>query len=127
MAEDKGEPREVNWRQLLPWTALFRGFGVAMSLNKLLLAAAGILVMMLGWWLLALLFYNAPFSKKPEWGDYTNRPYTPPAGLNAEEAEKWRGDQRWKKFRYDRDWWNLLHEAAGPFDSTERFEPADLA
>ena len=56
MAEEKVEPRETSWRQLLPWTELFRGFQVALDLNKLALAAAGILVMAFGWWLLAVLF-----------------------------------------------------------------------
>src|SRR5947207_13129915 len=56
MAEDKFEPRETNWRQLLPWIELFQGFRVALDLNKLLLAAAGILTMAFGWWLLAGIF-----------------------------------------------------------------------
>ena len=56
MAEEKVEPRETSWRQLLPWTELFRGFQVALDVNKLALAAAGILVMAFGWWLLAVLF-----------------------------------------------------------------------
>src|SRR5438105_2557591 len=41
MADDKVEPRETNWRQLLPWTVLFQGFRVALDPNKLVLAAAG--------------------------------------------------------------------------------------
>jgi len=60
MAEDKIDGREVTWRQLLPWTELFRGFQVAFDLNKMLLAAAGILVMAFGWWLLAVCFRNMP-------------------------------------------------------------------
>ena len=56
MVEEKVEPRETSWRQLLPWTELFRGFQVALDLNKLALAAAGILVTEFGWWLLAVLF-----------------------------------------------------------------------
>ena len=39
MAEDKVEPREVNWRQMMPWTTLFQGFRVALDPNKLILAA----------------------------------------------------------------------------------------
>ena len=39
MAEERSE---LSWRQLLPWTELFRAFQVALDLNKLLLAAAGI-------------------------------------------------------------------------------------
>ena len=33
MAEGKLEGREATWRQLLPWTELFRGFQVALDLN----------------------------------------------------------------------------------------------
>ena len=57
MAEDRLEARETDWRQLLPWTVLFQGFRVALDLNKLLLAAGGIVVMALSWWLLAIIFY----------------------------------------------------------------------
>ena len=65
MTEDKVEPREINWRQLLPWTVLFRSFGVAMGFSKLLLAASGILVMAVGWWLLAVIFYTP--RPRPQW------------------------------------------------------------
>ena len=58
MAEDKFEQREVNYRQWLPWTQIFRGFSVARDPKKLLLAAAGIVVMAFGWWLLATIFYT---------------------------------------------------------------------
>ena len=64
MAEDKIDGRETTWRQLLPWTELFRGFQVAFDLNKMLLAAAGILVMAFGWWLLAVIF-GATFANTP--------------------------------------------------------------
>ena len=112
MTEDKVEPREINWRHLLPWTVLFRSFGVAMGLSKLLLAAAGILVMAVGWWLLAVAFFNPV--QKPEW--------PPPhvvADTNKEEA--------WNRFREDRNAWNLLLETAGPPGASEVFDPADLA
>ena len=64
MAEDKVEGREAGWRQLLPWAELFRGFQVALDLNKLLLAAAGILLMWFGWLLLAWIF-GAGYEAKP--------------------------------------------------------------
>src|SRR5216684_4296501 len=66
MADDKVEPREINWRQLLPWTAIFQGFRVALDVNKLLLAALGILVMAFVWWILAAVFYKA-IGDKPVW------------------------------------------------------------
>ena len=34
MAEDKVEGREATWQQLFPWTHLFRGFQIALGLDK---------------------------------------------------------------------------------------------
>jgi hypothetical protein len=96
MAEERIEPRETSWRQLLPWTELFRGFQVALDVNKLALAAIGILVMALGWWLLAVLFSTGA-------GDRLSGP-NDAAKTNAEQ---------WNRFKRDRDRWNLLHETAG--------------
>jgi hypothetical protein len=111
MAEDKVEPREINWRHLLPWTALFQGFRVALDLNKLLLAAGGILVTAIVWWVLAVIFYSA--SSKPMWpGTY---------------ASTYESNQAWAHYKADLQAWNVLHAAAGPADSTESEEPADLA
>lgn len=111
MAEDKSEPRETNWRQLLPWTVLFQGFRVALDPNKLLLAAAGILAMACGWWLLAVIFYPGP---KKEWpGDYLAKFGT------AQKA--------WPQFQEDRQRWNLWHEVAGPATPALRVGPGDLA
>ena len=92
MAEDKFEPREINFRQWLPWTQIFRGFWIALDHKKLLLAAAGIVVMALGWWFFSMVFYKT--RHEPKWGgsEYTNN---------------------WEDFRTDRKRWNLLYEAAG--------------
>ena len=106
MADDKVEPREINWRQLLPWTALFQGFRVALDPNKLLLAALGIIAMALVWWVLAAIFYAA--SDKPAW----------------------HGTTTFAEFKKDRQAWNLLHEAAGwyePGRKEEKYEPEDFA
>ncbi len=111
MAEDKNEPREINWRQLLPWTAIFQGFRIALDMNKLLLAALGILAMAIVWWVLAVIFYS---SAKPTW----------PSSYLASNSNPM---EAWAQFKKDREAWNLLHEAAGKSDSTERVEPEDLA
>jgi hypothetical protein len=57
MADERLEGREFNWRRALPFTELFRAFPVALDPKKLLVAAAGVLVMSLGWWLLSAIFY----------------------------------------------------------------------
>ncbi|MGE3809584.1 MAG: hypothetical protein AB7K24_33385 [Gemmataceae bacterium] len=64
MADDKADLRTGGVRNWLPWLEIFRGFQVALDLKKLLLAGGGILVMALGWWLLAVIFYDA-FSHPP--------------------------------------------------------------
>lgn len=64
MADDKVEVRDVNFRQVLPWTELFRGFQVALDPKKMVLAAAGIVVMSFGWFILSMMF--APSDKPPE-------------------------------------------------------------
>jgi hypothetical protein len=90
--------KDLPWR----WTRLFSAFKVALDLKKLLLAAAGILVMAAGWWLFAAAFYT---DRVPAWADYKTD------GDNQEA---------WARFKHARARWNLLHEMAGP-------APADLS
>ena len=56
MPVEKGESREFNVRQVLPWTELFRAFSIALDPSKLVLAAAAVVLMWFGWWLLSLIF-----------------------------------------------------------------------
>jgi hypothetical protein len=107
MAEGKIDGREATWRQLLPWTELFRGFQVAFDLNKLLLAAAGILVMAFGWWLLAVIFATKYNAQPPDWGER----YPTMFGNDTQKA--------WEQFRHDRDEWNLMYESAGIGDGNQ--------
>jgi hypothetical protein len=109
MATDHLEGSEFSWRRVLPWTELFKGFQVALDLNKLLLAAGGILVMHLGWWLLSVGF-TAPLVKHPP--EFGGGP-----------------DKNWARFQHERAEWNLMHEAAGltPDDQRQPWEVADLA
>jgi hypothetical protein len=115
MAEDKIDGREATWRQLLPWTELFRGFQVAFDLNKLLLAAGGILVMAFGWWLLAVIFTAKFNATPPGWPD--NR-YT----IYSGDKQK-----AWEHFRRERDEWNLAYESAGIGDFGQTYDVLDLA
>src|SRR5262249_22666331 len=117
---DKAETREVSWRQLLPWTELFRGFQIALDLNKLLLAAGGILVTAFGWWLLAVIFSTAYDKSPPAWpGNYKTK------AKGANDAEK--DANAWRAFKADRDSWNLMHRSAGLSDEPMLVEPEDLA
>src|SRR5437016_5166859 len=111
MAEGKLEPRDINWRQWLPWTHLFRGFWIAIDLKKLFLAAVGLLVMSVGWWLLASIFYGP--RKAPDWSS------------GSYESTKENEAEVWAKFKEDRREWNFFLRAAGP---TPEWEDAnDLA
>lgn len=123
MAEDKVEQREFNVRQMLPWTELFRSFQVALDPKKLLLAAAGILFMSLGWWLLAALFYS--MQSKPEWKDaaYDPNNFLPRANNDTTVATQ----LAWEKFRDDRAKWNVLHRAAGETEPAEYDDASDIA
>src|SRR5262245_12034793 len=105
MAEDKTDREGLSG--LLPWTVLFKGFQVALDLNKLLLAAAGILVMFLGWWLLALVFATGEAKEPPQWDRTVS----------------------WGEFRAKRDHWNLMHEAMGLTTDPElgRYQVEDIA
>src|SRR5262245_16629206 len=95
MPEEKIEGRDVGGRQRPLWTQIFQGFRVALDFNKLLLAAAGIIVMSFGWWLLAIIFsYD-----EPKFDDYSSR-------AKSEEVA-------WKQFKADHDKWNLMYRAAG--------------
>ena len=107
MAEERTESREMNFRQFMPWTHIFRGFRIALNPKSLLLAAAGILLMALGWWLLAVIFSG--IRKEPVWKqDYQTIDYQPAAGENISAEEK-----AWEAFKVDRSRWSLLYEAAG--------------
>ena len=113
MAEEKVETRETSWRQLLPWTELFRGFQVALDLNKLALAAAGILVMAFGWWLLARLFTAGESKAPPQWpGAYLDR-------KEFADAAKTPGSSSARTATTG----TCMHEAAGIGDPRDRVEP----
>jgi hypothetical protein len=116
MADDKAEPRETNWRQLLPWTVLFQGFRVALDPNKLVLAAAGILLMAFGWWLLAIIFNY----QKPKFEDF-KADLTKYAGDNEAEQKR----NAWKKFAEERQKWDVMYGAAGPADPRDKDAPYD--
>src|SRR5438093_773625 len=103
MAEEQIGMRKDNPRELPSWMKLFTAFKVALDPKKLLLAAAGILVMAFGWWLLAVIFFDIFASKRPEdWQTYRVR--------NADVKE----EEAWQDFKQARNRWNLLYEMTGP-------------
>src|SRR5262245_40990697 len=84
-----------------PGTKLFSAFRLAIAPSKLLLAAAGILVMAAGRNVFAWIFFSIRSQPMPE--DYLKGQDTPE---KKEEA--------FARFKAARDSWNLLNELAGP-------------
>lgn len=115
MAEDRVEPREVSLKTWLPWLALFQSFRVALDINKLVLAAGGIVTMAFGWWLLAVVFNTS----EPVWDQ---KEYEPKDGDDATRAKA-----AWKNFKDDHSKWALRYMAAGNPADRELYKAADVA
>src|SRR5579884_2378663 len=111
MADEKIDPRDGHGRRPL-WTELFRGFQIALDPKKLALAAAGILTMAAGWWLISAIFFSS--RTIPDWpSQYPTADYMPKQTEEGQNSEKIALDRAWKQFKEDRRQWNLLNEAAG--------------
>ncbi|MBI3407531.1 MAG: hypothetical protein HY040_04145 [Planctomycetes bacterium] len=124
MAEDHlGQRKETR----APWTKIFTGFKVALDPKKLLLAAAGILAMAVGWHALAWAFYGARTMPQPSDTAYGISSKPDKTGVD-DIAQK----EAWTRFKRDRQRWNLLHQMAGtqasdPNDKHAVTDAADLA
>ncbi len=107
---------------------LFRTFRVALDPRKLLLAAAGILVMSGGWWLLSWAAYGG--YSQPKRTEYTARPI---AELERKEPGKPKEDYDRKQaaeqaelnhtFNEDSDFWLQFHRLAGSSYATVEYAP----
>jgi hypothetical protein len=106
MAEDQVGVRKDHPREGFLWTKIFSAFKVALDPKKLLLAAMGIVVMALGWWLLAVIFYQT--RSKPNPSDYETR-YAKEDLTEAQKKERADADYQEAKRRYD-----FLKYMAGP-------------
>ncbi len=89
------------------WTRIFSGFKVALDPKKLLLAAAGILLMAFGWWFLAVIFYGA--RSEPKEADYPAATYR-----NAGDSEDEARAKALKDYQQARRKYDLLRQTAGP-------------
>lgn len=119
MAEERSESQEFSFRQAWPWTNIFRSFRIALNPKNLLLAAGGIVVMSLGWWILSMVF--AGIRAKPVWPtDYPTAEYQ--AGSSETISPEMKA---WEAFKRDRSSWSLLYEAAGR--KPDRFDASDFA
>jgi hypothetical protein len=118
MADGRDPKPAFNLRSIFPWFEIFRCFQLALDPRKLLVAAAGILVMSFAWWLLSIVFwYKAPSPTDAdysttailkEYGDKKN----PKTNLNyTEEDAKNDGAERYLR---DLEEWKTLNTLAGP-------------
>src|ERR1700726_180413 len=102
MAEEQFGVRKEGAREWPGWTRLFGAFKVALDYKKLLLAAAGILVMAFGWWLLSVLAFSLA-GRVPQWEEDKSR------YVSATQTEA----EGWKNFKEERRQWNFLYRMAG--------------
>src|SRR5262249_5531781 len=107
---------------------IFRTFRVALDPKKSLLAAAGIVLMALGWWLISILFYNG--WSQPSLDKYHARPASyfdnKYKDKSAEERERLRLEEeaeRNREFNEDSDRWLHLHRLAGNGIATVKYQP----
>ena len=122
MADGRDQPPGFSYRATFPWMEIFRCFQVALDPRKLLVAAAGILTMSLGWYVLsALFYYKAPDRNEQRYSngvilkEYEGK--TKP-GTTDPYAEA--DAQRVSDERYATDYaqWLVLADLAGPYGQT---------
>jgi hypothetical protein len=111
MAEGRDEAPAYPARPTHPWAEIFRCFQVALDPRKLLVAAAGILLVSVGWYLLSLAFNrDMPRDTDPAYTDDAQLARKYPALASPEERRA--AGRR----QYDEDFaeWKVLHALAGP-------------
>ncbi len=122
MADGRDEAPATGAPQRYLWTNLFRSFQVALDPRKLLVAAAGILVMSFGWYVLsATFYYDKPIRGAAEYDNKTlDREVPAKDGIDREAQLREEGDRR-----YLRDFkrWQVIDELAGPAVEPSKDDP----
>jgi hypothetical protein len=114
MAEDQVGVHRDPQRYGGLWTKLFGTFKVALDPKKLLLAAAGIVVMALGWIVLSFLFWAARSEPEKE-KDYPVADYMPTdTSLSEKERRAKAEEDSQKAFDAAERKYRLLQQTAGP-------------
>ncbi len=116
MAEGRVEPSALPVRKDYQWTEIFKSFQVALDPRKLLVAAAGILVMSFGWYLLSTVFWYAePVRESDAYSNKTmeKKKDKPKTELKPEELEQYYREQADSDFDRDHKQWKTLHSLAG--------------
>ena len=116
MADGRDEAPAFSFRKAFLWTDIFRCFQVALDPRKLAVAAAGIVVMSFGWYLLSTIFYyDRPVATAPEYSDpNVLRREFPKKPDDTEYTDDERRQKGQEKFERDFAQWRVLDELAGP-------------
>ncbi len=117
MAAGQPDAQAFSFRKAFLWTEIFRTFQVAIDPRKLLLAAAGILVMSLGWFALSKLFAaDAPQrADEARYGSAVVRAKVGDKGLNGKEyTEADYNREAERLYGRDLEQWKTLDALAGP-------------
>ncbi|MEZ6140965.1 MAG: hypothetical protein R3B84_10375 [Zavarzinella sp.] len=126
MTEDRGgSQRFPAWKKpQASWTSIFRTFLVALNPGKLFVAAIGILVTALGWWLLSVIFYHS--WSVPDREKVASSYKEVPDGQDAEKLRAERLVKIEKDYQERLATWAMMYEMAGPTnrgnqDATKRY------
>jgi hypothetical protein len=114
---DGRAPNSTTGERPASWMEIFRCFQVALDPRKLLVAAAGILVMSFLWWLLSVIFISkAPEPSEPQYQNSTIQrelgDKKKPDGTNYTEADF--GQIAAERYSTDFEEWRVLDSLAGP-------------
>ena len=99
------------------WTEIFRSFWVALDPRKLIVAAAGILAVSLGWWFLSYCANGMSTKPDREGTAYTNEAMAKALGKKADGTDQLPEtlvSEGTKKFNSDDASWSNLNDLAGP-------------
>jgi hypothetical protein len=117
MADGRDPTPPASWSISLPWMGIFRCFQIALDPRKLVVAAAGILVMSVLWYILSWMFYrDAPKENDPRYSnsvilkEFEGK--TKPDGSPYAEADATRIGR--ERFNADLEQWRVLDSLAGP-------------
>ena len=118
MADGREQPPAFSIRTTLPWTEIFRCFQVALDPRKLLLAAAGILVMSFGWYVLSAMFYSKAPNRDAEIYSNSYLLKELESSTNPETGQNYKPEEipaiADKRYREDLAQWRVLADLAGP-------------
>ncbi|MDB5309950.1 MAG: hypothetical protein JWO38_4152 [Gemmataceae bacterium] len=127
MPDGRDQTPGFSFRATFPWMEIFRCFQVALDPRKLLVAAAGILTMSLGWYVLsAMFYYKAPDRSAAEYQttaidkDYQDKKKP---GTDRNYTQEDLKEEAQRRYETDLAQWMVLADLAGPYGQTAPAQP----